>query len=446
MRPLLDIPTWGATLLIAATATAAEPGGSLSGEGPRGQTGLRPLAYLSLPQGESDSAADDQPEGQQEQDEEEEDSADDEQEGTLLAPGWHRAGPIAVEYYYYGEVFNNARGGISTNDATRYRGSLDLTMTLDTQQAGWWEGGKFCVYLQQTHGRTLTQRFVGDGQYYSSIDTGYDQDITQLGEYWYEHALEPDVWTIRWGRQDANEHFAYADMGWEFVNSSFLTLGNIPLPVWPYQTMGVTSLYQASDKLQLGGGVFDHGRDRGEWWNTTSSRGIFTIAQADYHPHGDDDEAPAYILRLGTWFTSSDTEAVDGLTTHDNNYGFYVTAERMILPERDDAAQGLGAFCQYSWTPGDRNMVDHHYGAGLVYFGLFDDRDQDTCGVGFTMIDFSSTVRRQTGATSENAIEIFYRARVTDWLIIQPDMQYIARPSGVQRDALVVGVRTETRF
>ena len=379
-----------------------------------------------------------------EKDEEDDEEDDAEELETLLGDPWHQLGSISAEYFYTGEVFNNTRGGISTQGATRYRGNLDLVLQLDTEQANWWEGGTFNLYMQQSQGTTLTPEFVGDGQFYSNLDTSpKPQFLTQLGEFWYQHTFGEDVLSVRIGRQDPNTDFAYADLGGDFINSSFVTLPNIPMPYWPFQTLGVSALYQPHEKLRLGGGFYDQGRDVGQWWATTTSRGMFFIAQADYMPLADCDDAPLTILRGGTWFSSSDTESVDASRVFPGNYGFYTTVDRMLFPETESTDQGLGAFFQFCWAPSDRNPVDQGIGAGLVYTGLLEGRDEDTCGGGFSLIEFSPDLRATTGQTSENAIEIFYKDRPRDWLAIVPDLQYIARPSGIERDALVVGLRFE---
>lgn len=45
----------------------------------------------------------------------------------------------------------------------------------------------------------------------------------------------------------------------------------------------------------------------------------------------------------------------------------------------------------------------------------------------------------------ELIVEASYRAIVTPWLSVQPDLQYVAHPGGVagRRDALVPGVRVK---
>lgn len=366
---------------------------------------------------------------------------------TLLDDRWHQWGPITGEYIYTGEGFQNCRGGISTRGATRYRGNLDAILTLDTGKANWWEGGELFVYMQHSHGQTLSADFVGDGQLYSSIDTSpHPQDLTRLGEYWYRHTFDEETLAVKAGRLDASADFAFADLGGDFLNASFIVLPNVPLPYWGFQTLGVSSVYQVDERLSLAGGAYDHGQDRGHWWVTTASRGMFFIGQMEYRPWAECEDAPLTILRLGTWFTNSDAVAHDESHIHEANYGFYGTIDRMLFAERDDAEQGLGAFCQCSWAPADRNQIDQHYGAGLVYRGLIPLRDADTMGIGFTLVRFSADLGELTGQTSENAIELFYKARLREWLAVQPDMQYIARPSGLERDALVVGLRFEASF
>jgi porin len=389
-------------------------------------------------------AGDEEDDGENEEEPADEDSDEEDVDETFLGERWHQYGCVSGEYFYTGEVFNNTRGGISTQGATRYRGNLDLVLKLDTATAGWWDNGEFYVYFQQSQGTTLTPDFVGDGQYYSNIDTSpKPQWLTQLGEYWYQHTFEVDVLSVKFGRQDPNNDFAFADLGADFINSSFVTLPNIPMPYWPFQTLGVSSLYQPHDKLRLGGGVYDQGRDVGQWWVATTTQGLFFITQADYMPFADDENAPLTIIRGGAWFSSSDTEAVDASRVFSDNYGFYATVDRMLVPEAESTDQGLGAFFQFCWAPPDRNQVEQGIGAGLVYTGLLRDRDEDTCGGGFTLIEFSPSQHALTGQTSENAIEVFYKARLRDWLAIVPDLQYIARPSGLERDAMVAGIRFE---
>ncbi|QDU56511.1 hypothetical protein [Aeoliella mucimassa] len=93
----------------------------------------------------------------------------------------HQLGPVVGEFAYTGEFFNNARGGLSTKSATRYRGNLDLILDFDLEQIAGLSGGTFFLYGQQGHGSGITEDFVGDFQTISNIDAG---DFSQVSEYW----------------------------------------------------------------------------------------------------------------------------------------------------------------------------------------------------------------------------------------------------------------------
>ena len=77
-------------------------------------------------------------------------------------------------------------------------------------------------------------------------------------------------------------------------------------------------------------------------------------------------------------------------------------------------------------------------GAGLVAKGLVRGRNEDVLGAGVAQVMFSDLLPDQT---RETAIELFYKARLSPWAVIQPDLQYIAKPSGNGRDALIFGLR-----
>lgn len=443
--PLLDVEEYRATPSDASAQPPAVPGldpTDVAAELNQ-PTNLEPVP--GRPTRSEDEAAELEPRG----DDAEEEAEEEDVEGleTLLGEPWHQLGPISAEYFYTGEAFNNTRGGISTKGATRYRGNLDLALRLDTAAANWWDGGELYVYMQQSQGTTLTPEFVGDGQFYSNIDTSpKHQWLTQLGEYWYGHTFGDETLIVRAGRHDPNNDFAFADLGSDFINSSFVTLPNVMMPFWPCQTLGVTALFQPNEKWRLGGAVNDQGRDIGQWWASTTSRGMFFIAQADYLPFADREEAPLTIIRGGAWGSSSDTVAVDGNGVFENNYGFYATIDRMLVTEEESDDQGLGLFFQYCWAPSDRNQVEQGIGGGLIYTGLLQGRNVDTCGVGCSQIQFSPELEAITGQDFEIATEVFYKARLNDWFSIIPDLQYITSPSGFYSDAMVAGLRFEVNL
>ena len=83
----------------------------------------------------------------------------------------------------------------------------------------------------------------------------------------------------------------------------------------------------------------------------------------------------------------------------------------------------------------------------LVATGLIPRRDEDQAGVSVAMARAGGPFRRAgTPVTShETVFEASYRATLTPWLTVQPDMQFVFHPGfdPTLKNAVVVGIRFE---
>jgi porin len=369
----------------------------------------------------------------------------------LIPIAFHEFGGIAAEYIYTGEVFSLAHGGFNSKHGTKYRGNLDLVLTADTEALDLWEGGRFFVYGNSFHGRTLTANHVGDTQFYSNIDSSpRAADEFQVTEYWYEHSLANGDIVVKVGKQDANADFAFVDLGGDFINSSFGLVPTVPLPTWPNPGMGASAFLNLTDLLHYKIGVYDgaptFSAPTGAGWaiSTVGDFGAMTLQELSFTPQfGHNGDLPG-TYRIGTWYHTHDFDNLEtGVGTVSGNYGFWTSADQLLWkePGSDDEPQGLGSFLQYGWAPSDRNGVDNYYGAGLTYRGAIPSRNTDLIGLGLASAGFSAA-----GTDRENAVELFYKTQITPWASVQPDMMYIANPSGAGRDAFLIGLRTEIVF
>lgn len=367
----------------------------------------------------------------------------------LLPERLHQVAGIVGEYIYTGEVFSNTRGGLNTNDATRYRGNLDLVLIGDTEAMNLWAGGRFFVYGNHFHGRTLSPEDVGDAQYYSNIE-GFPrpENKMQLTEYWYEHVFAEGAIVVKAGKQDANADFAYVDLGGDFVNSSFGLIPTVPLPTWPNPGMGLAVLTNIDDTYHFKFGVYDGtpttGPDTGgrSGFETLGDYGAMTLVELMINTSLSDYSELVGGYRIGGWYHSDDFDDLrsGAPATKSGNFGFYAGADQLLWRESDeeDVVQGLGVFFQFGWAPSDRNEIDQYLGTGVTYRGLLPGRDEDLIGLAIANASF-----RDNALDSERAVECFYRLQMTTCWSLQPDVQYIANPAGDLRDALVAGVRTE---
>ena len=126
---------------------------------------------------------------------------------------------------------------------------------------------------------------------------------------------------------------------------------------------------------------------------------------------------------------------------------YYFQCEQFLYREcscEKESKQGPAVFGgYYPRFPGNQlavQSIGDSFVVGITYTGLLQGRDEDVLGIGIASAELF-----QGGTNRETVTEIFYRALLTPRVSLQPDVQYIASPSGIYRDALAVGVRFEIR-
>lgn len=380
-------------------------------------------------------------------------------------PHSFRDGGLQFESIYTGETFTKAHGGKSIGQATTYRSNLDLVCIVNTSRMEWWDHGRFFVYGQNLSGQPLSQHEVGDTLLFSNLDSTISANerptFTTIAEYWYEQVFVDGRLRCKVGKQDANVEFALSNVAGDFVNSAFEFPVMIPLPTFPSQALGISTFLQLHETCTFGFGAFDGSLPSGpqgvRWgFDTLGHHGAFSIYQLEWRPTWDLYQQDVTTIRAGMWH-HSDSTVWTQITTDPNpitfaqNYGVFCSLDQMLWKESNNFSddQGLAVFGQFGWAPDDRNFFTEYYGAGWVYTGLIPGRDHDLLGMGVANSLFSSGVIAQASqsaapmAASETTTEVFYKYLHSRFFSFQPDLQYIANPSGKYKDAFVAGLRFE---
>ena len=344
---------------------------------------------------------------------------------------------IRFEPVYYGEVFTNTRGGLTTKDATQYQALLDLPLECDFEAMQAPVPGKFFMLAQNTHGRGLSQDFVGDVTVLSNIDSF--RDIMRVSEYWWELPLGERL-TVRLGKQDLNTEFLLIGLAEDFIQSTYGLSPSTAFPTFPDPSMAIVSLMQLNDAWRLKTGVWDAFSSGGNW-GFSGNDSVLLIGELEHSYALRDGTLPG-IFALGAVYESSGE--VDGQPISAVQE-YYLQLEQHIYRECPCDAedmQGLGFFVgYYPRFPGRlilRESIGSNVVAGLVYRGLLPSRDDDVVGLGYSVVELFTG-----GSNREADVELFYRIRVTPRVNLQTDLQYLGTPAGVLRDSLVVGMRFE---
>lgn len=370
-------------------------------------------------------------------------------QGTLLPSlgrDWLAEQGVSLELIAINDNFANVRGGVRRGVGSM--GNLNVIFTIDTAKAGWWENGSFTIYGIWLYGQRPSE-WVGDFQFTSSIDG----PVPELEPYeaYYEHTFMDG--RLKWlaGIHDLTLDFATLDFAFNYINSSFTTpstITQLPYSFYPNTSWGTRGIYRVTEELYAMLGFYDGQPATADNLSTsnlgiTAEDGIYSIAEFGYKG-----SLSGYYTKLlfGAWHCSGKFTDVAGDLKH-SNFGTYLLGERELWHENELGDQGLGAFFQVGQSQQDRNLNPWYFGFGGRYKGLVPSREDDVLSVGLAMAYFGDTAQTAIPGLeqSERTFEINYRAPVTSWLTLSPDVQFVIDPYGnpdLEND-LILYVRSE---
>ena len=311
---------------------------------------------------------------------------------------------------YIGELGRNYDPGqVSPRLKTIYHDVLDLSLTVDSGEAGLWPGGTLYIEGMRIHGDQPSRFVIGDLQVASNIEAPTQ---TLIEEAWYEQRFLDGRLSLLAGLRDLNRDFYVSEYAGLFLNSSFGNgpeiSANVPASVYPKPGWTARIRIRPTSQWYVQAADFDGDPQT----RTLSAReGQMWIAETGL-------VFPTARYKLGAWLHTA-TKAYNG-RTFANDYGGYVLADQQLAAF---GATRIGAFVQYGWVPPARNEVTRYLGLGLHVTGPLPARAEDVLGLALAQAVM------HTG--TENTIELTYRASVTPSVSVQPSFQWIAHPGGV---------------
>jgi porin len=358
-------------------------------------------------------------------------------------PALQEGGAI-VQLAYTAQLFSSLTGGTTTKGATRAAGSLELSLSLDSERLGLWPGGTAFVLFEHQDGRGVSKE-VGSLHEIGTLDK---QGFTQLSAYYLQQNLLDDRLVLAVGKSDANAAFLDSELTQEFLNGDFSPPPNVPLPSYPEPALGFVAFADPGQRLTLGAGAYGGDLETESYDDQGLFAGrVFAIFETTLHlePFA----LPGHY-NAGAWLRTLDTQDLrgPGRGSFDRNYGAYVLFDQTLWLEdaAADARQGLEAWFQLSWAPPDRNQSDLWVGGGLVYRGAIPGRDDDLVGFAVASAELTERPDGSDAPSAELVFEWFYGLQLAPWLAIKPDLQYVVNPLEGGPNAVVVGAEWTVGF
>jgi len=222
---------------------------------------------------------------------------------------------------------------------------------------------------------------------------------------------------------------------------------NAPLPSYPTTGLGAVAIATPAPWLVARLGVYEGSPEIGGLGLATAFRegNGFTLAgsAAVAHHYGPSDRDGG-TTSLGAWWQSDDIPEVGVADPRmfDSNAGWFVQNDERIYLHPDDPRdpRGLTVIVRYSWSRPDRSPFAHYAGGSAAWHGI-GPRSNDTAGIGVGYYTVAEPLGGSPGPGDERFVEAFYKARFTNFMSVQPDVQWFRHPGGDGPDAFVAGVR-----
>ena len=397
-------------------------------------------------------------------------------------------------------LLGNLSGGVK-HGATM-QGVTTGTLDLDTGKVFGLQGGAFHITALQIHGQPISGPYLDNLQ---AANGNEAEDGTRLWEMWYDQTLDFAKADFKIGQQSIDNEFLVSKYSGLFVN----TMAGWPLipsddlygggPAYPLSSLGARVRYRPADNETILAGVFDDNPGGGAFEDDVQQRdrngGLFNlntgalfIAEFQYAINepvvGDmarNGQPPSSGLpgtyKIGFWYDTGsfpDQEyGEDGLSLadpgsngnpklHKGNYSIYGVADQTVWQSAANASRNLNVFGRVMGAPDRQNLIDFFFNGGVTLGAPLPGRNNDQAGLDFGLgkvggraadLDQDQGLPKQG---TEELIELTYQAQVTPWLVLQPDVQYIANPgAGVRnpsdpthdlRNELVAGARAILTF
>lgn len=348
--------------------------------------------------------------------------------------------PYIFEAVYTADYFNNIDGGIKEGSA--YMDNFDVLFDIDAEKLWGISGATFHLHVLHNNSTTFSD-LVGDVQVVSSIE---NTSVIRLYEMWWEQNIGKH--SIKTGLYDLNSEFDAIEPASLFINSShgigadYAQSGENGPSIFPTTSFTIRYSYEFNENFQVQAAVLDgsSGALDDPRKNTIElDRDDLLIAlEANYVVNDT-------RLSFGTWNYTKESEYLDA-TESEKNSGFYgIIAHKFLTTKKDNST--LAGWLRIGSANEYINQFDCYIGTGLVLSNFITSRPDDRIGIAIAQAKNSTKYRAFTigAASNETVYELTYSAPINEFILIQPDIQYIKNTGADSslEDALVIGIRVE---
>lgn len=361
--------------------------------------------------------------------------------------------PFELGATYTADYWANVSGGLQRDSA--YLDNLDVTIGIDAEALWGLDGVEIFFNGLYNNGAPFSETILGSVQIVSNIETGVQ--ALRLYEAWANVEIGRRS-ELLFGLYDLNSEFDALESSALFlhdahgIGTDIAQTGLNGPSIFPITGLSLRLATQWNERWTTRLAILDGVPGDPEDPTDTAIRiseeeGALLIGEIDYTY-----KQSRVLLSAWGYTASFDTDPLDVSDSTERSYGnsgAYVRGETILR----DANPTIAAFARYGQTFGDFNIFSQFISSGITWRGL-GSRPNDEFGVAFAWAEASDDVRDLAESFGraldgrEIAIELTYRFPVSEWLTLQPNVQYVIN-TGLDPtldDVLAVGVRFEVQM
>lgn len=339
--------------------------------------------------------------------------------------------------------------GGRSNGATQ-ASSFEADLTFDFEKLFGWSGWELFASGAFRFGRSLSALFIGNA---FSVQQVFGGQTYRLVDLYLSYRI-PEKFFMKFGRINTGEDFQVSPLFSEFMSNSFN--GNPIIPnfnflfsTFPVSTWGFYTEAYLFPSLLLKAGIYNNQTEifenntHGVFFHFNPSKGVLLYSEGRILIDHSDTMSGKYIL--GAAYSIGKTGKILQEESRANHQLYVQWEETFLFPQRNHEI-ALSPFFTFLYFPEDRNEYPYFFMGGVVLGGIIPSRPDDRMSFGGSYGAFSSNL--PTNQTFESCLEANYKAQITDYFYIEPNIQYVIRPNGLSsnRDALVFGVQSSCIF
>ena len=361
---------------------------------------------------------------------------------------------ISLSASYKGEARDLVSGGLRTGSA--YLDDVDLQLSADLDKTIGWTAAQFFLYGLYNNGHSFSGDRVGDLNGISNIETSVE--ALRIQEAWVDQSFADGHASLRVGLYDLNTEFDTGEVKSLFlvpshgIGPDFSQSGQNGPSIFPVTSLAARLNWNFDGGFYARAAVLDGvpgdpAHPKRTTINLSSRDGALLVGEIGLAVEHD------RKWSVGVWTYTAAFPDLTTAATHRDNRGGYAAIEQRLMSRDEGCAFDLAGSLRLGVADDNINPLSSYLGAGLVATGLFSLRPDDQLGLAVAVANTGAKFRSQVAlaggdpADREINLELTYFADVTEWLSVQPDLQYVINPGADSSvdNAFVVGLRFQVK-